>query len=147
MKKLLILTVVLLTIMAVYWLMPGTGTISKEKVSAINKYLKTVIVETTEKNYQRHNIFISVLVTNITTAKITKKETPEYISYTAYGKVSYIIKGKRTWPDKEGNLIHLDPEKEITHWFSCDIREDKYGELYTDKYRIPLTLYADNPLP
>ena len=147
MKKIFILIVSALTIVTVIWLASGTGSIQKEKIAAIKKYLSTVIAETLEKDYQRHNITIAVLVTRVTIDKIVKQETRENISYTAYGKVSYIIKGKRTWLDKEGNLIQLDPEKEITHWFSCDILEDKYGDLYNDKFRIPLTMYADNPLP
>jgi len=147
MKKIFILIVLTLTIAAVYWLTSGPETIPKEKEAAIKKYLNTVIVETLEKDYQRHKINITVLVMDLTIDKITKNESREFISYTAYGKVSYIIKGKREWQDSEGNQIRLNPESAITHWFSCEILEDRYGELYTDKYRIPLSLYADNPLP
>ena len=77
--------------------------------------------------------------------KITQEETDEYVSYVARGSVSYVIKGKRKWKDKEGNLIQLDPEGEITHWFSCGILEDRYGDLLRDS-RNRLTFYADNPV-
>jgi hypothetical protein len=147
MKKIFILIVLALTVVIVIWLTSGAGTIPREKTATIKRYLNTVIAETLEQDYQRHNITIAVLVSDLTIDKITKKETREFISYTAYGKVTYIIIGKRTWLDKEGNLIQLDPETNITHWFSCEILEDRYGDLYTDKYKIPLTLYADKPLP
>lgn len=147
MKKIFILIVLSLIIVVVYWLMSGLGTIPQEKRTAIKKYLSPVITETLEQDYQRHNIFISVLVKDVSIDKIAKKENRESIAYTVYGKVSYIIQGKREWHDNEGNLIRLDPESEITHWFSCGILEDRYGVLYTDKYKIPLTMYADKPLP
>jgi hypothetical protein len=146
MKKIFILIVLALIIVTFYWWTMGTETMPEAKIATIKKYLNTVIIDTLEKDYQSHNITIAVLVSDLAVDKITKKETVEFISYTAYGKVTYIIIGKRTWLDKEGNLIRLDPQQNITHWFSCEIREDKYGELYTDKFRIPLTLYADNPL-
>lgn len=146
MKKIFILIVLALIIVTFYWLTSGPEIIPEAKIATIKKYLNVVIIDTLEKDYQRHNITIAVLVSDLTVDKITKKETSEFITYTAYGKVTYIIIGKRMWKDKEGNLIRLDPEQNITHWFSCEIREDKYGELYNDKSRIPLTLYADNPL-
>jgi hypothetical protein len=86
-------------------------------------------------------------VTDLTIDRIKKKASSGFISYTIYGKVTYRIQGNREWRDNEGNLIRLDPESEIMHWFSCEIQEDRYGEFYVDKYRIPLTLYADKPIP
>jgi hypothetical protein len=147
MKKTFILIVLALIIVAVYWLTRGSGAIPNDKQAAIKQYVNTILVDTLEQDYQRHKITITVLVADLTIDKIAKQETRGSISYTAYGKVSYRIQGKREWHDTEGNLIRLDPESKIAHWFSCEILEDRYGELYTDKYRIPLTLYADKPLP
>jgi hypothetical protein len=146
-KILIILIIVVLAVAVVYHLTSGSKTISQNKVEAIERLLKTIVIDTLEKDYRSHNINITVVVTSLKTDRITKEVDPQYISYTAYGKVSYIIQGKREWLDNEGNPIRLDPEKEITHWFSCEILEDRYGELYTDKYRIPLALYADKPSP
>jgi hypothetical protein len=147
MKKIIILIIVALTVAVVYHLTSGSKTIPLNKVEAIQRLLRTIVIDTLEKDYRSHNINITVVVTSLKTDRITKEVNPQDISYTAYGKVSYIIKGKREWHDNEGNLIRLDPEREISHWFSCEILEDRYGELYTDKYRIPLALYADKPLP
>lgn len=147
MKKIIILIIVVLAVAVAYHFTGGSKAIPQKKVEAIERLLKTIVIDTLEKNYRSHHIDITVDVTSLKTDRITREVTPQYISYTAYGKVSYIIKGKREWHDNEGNLIRLDPEREITHWFSCDILEDRYGELYTDKYRIPLALYADKPLP
>jgi hypothetical protein len=147
MKKIIVLIIVALAVAVVYHLTSGSKAIPQKKVEAIERLLKTIVIDTLEKDYCSHNIAITVVVTSLKTDRITKEANPQYISYTAYGKVSYIIKGKREWHDNEGNLIRLDPERETTHWFSCEILEDRYGELYTDKYRIPLALYADKPLP
>jgi hypothetical protein len=147
MKKIIILIIVALAVAVGYHLTSGPKAIPQKKVESIERLLKTIVIDTLEKDYRSHNINISVVVTSLKTDRITKEVAPQYISYTAYGKVSYIIQGKREWLDNEGNLIRLDPEREITHWFSCEILEDRYGELYTDKYRIPLALFADKPLP
>lgn len=126
--------------------MNGPKTVPKDDVGKIENFLRAVVADTLEKDYQRHNITITVVVTNLTTDRITKEKLPEYILYAAQGRVSYLIKGKREWRDKEGNLIRLAPEAEITHWFNCEIFEDIYGELYQDKYRNRLVLYADKPV-
>ncbi len=145
MKKIFILILLALAVVAVYHLTSRSKTIPPDKIAAIENYLKTIVVETLGKDYHRHNIHITVLVTHLKTDRITKEKAPEYIVYAAQGRVSYIIKGKRVWQDQEGNLIRLDPEAEITHWFSCEIYEDRYGELFKDKYRNRLVFYADNP--
>jgi hypothetical protein len=147
MKKIIILIIVALAVAVGYHLTSGSKTIPQNKVEAIERLLKTIVIDTLETDYRSHNINITVVVTSLKTDRITKEVDPQDISYTAYGKVSYIIKGKREWHDNEGNLIRLDPEREITHWFSCEILEDRYGELYTDKYKTPLALFADKPLP
>jgi hypothetical protein len=147
MKKIIILIIVALAVAVVYYLTSSSKAIPQNKVEAIERLLRTIVIDTLEKDYRSHHIDITVVVTSLKTDRIAKEVNPQYITYTAYGKVSYIIKGKREWHDNEGNLIRLDPEKEITHWFSCEILEDRYGELFTDKYRIPLALYADNPMP
>lgn len=99
-----------------------------------------------EEDYRRHGINISVFVTGLKIGRITKGETAEDHEYFVRGKVSYMIKGKRRWEDKEGNVIELEPEQEITHWFSCGILEDKYiGVLFKDN-KNRLTFYADSPI-
>ncbi len=145
MRRLLITVVLVLSVAAFYHLMSGPKTVPKDKTGKIENYLRTVVVDTLEKDYQRHNINITVVVTDLKTDRITKETTPEYSIYAAQGRVSYMIKGKREWRVKEGNLIRLAPEAEITHWFSCEIFEDRYGELYKDKYRNRLEFYAENP--
>ncbi len=145
MKKIFILMLLSLAVAAVYHLTSRSKTIPPDKIAAIENYLKTVVVDTLEKDYQRHDIHIAALVTDLKTDRITKEKAPEYIIYAVQGRVSYIIKGKREWRVKEGNLIRLDPEAEITHWFSCEIYEDTYGELFKDKYRNRLVFYADKP--
>jgi hypothetical protein len=123
----------------------GGKSIPDNKKEQIEQFLRNVVVETQEENYHRHNIGINVVVTKLKVDTITQEETDEYVSYFARGSVSYVIKGKRKWKDKEGNLIQLDPEGEITHWFSCGILEDRYGDLLKDS-RNRLTFYADNPV-
>jgi hypothetical protein len=145
MKKIFILILLALAVVAVYHLTSGSKTVPQDKIAAIENFLKTIVVDTLEKDYQRHNIHITVVVTHLKTDRITKERTPESIIYAAQGRVSYIIKGKREWRVKEGNRMRLDPEAEITHWFGCEIYEDRYGELFKDKYRNRLVFYADKP--
>ena len=146
MKKIFILILLALSVAVVYHLTSGSKTIPQDKVAAIESFLKTIVVDTLEKDYQRHNIHITVLVTHLKTDRITIEKAPEHIIYAAQGRVSYIIKGKREWRDQEGNPIRLDPEAEITHWFGCEIFEDRYGELFKDKQRNHLVFYADDPV-
>jgi hypothetical protein len=146
MKKILILIILALAVIAVHHLTSGSKALPPDKIAAIESYLKTIVVDTLEKDYHRHNINITALVTHLKTYRIVKKKGPEYIIYAAQGRVSYIIKGKREWQDQEGNRIRLDPETEITHWFGCEIYEDPYGELFKDKYRNRLVFYADDPV-
>lgn len=87
---------------------------------------------------------VNAVVTRLTIERIRKEETLEFISYTAIGSVSYVIKGKRQWRDSEGNVIRLDPEAEITHWFSCGVLEDRHGDLLKDG-KNRLVFYADKP--
>jgi hypothetical protein len=122
----------------------GSNTVPKDKMERIEQFLRNVVADTLREDYQRHNIYIDVLVTDLRIDKVKKKETEDYIFYDAQGKVSYIIKGKRKWVDREGNIIQLDPEEEITHWFSSGILEDRYGDLLKDKGNR-LTFYADDP--
>lgn len=120
--------------------------IPEDRVEKIKQFIRKEVADSLEEDYRSHNINISVLVTNVRMDSITKKETKQDNVYYALGSVSYIIKGKRRWVDKEGNIIELDPEQEITHWFSCGILEDKYmGALLKDG-RNRLTFYADNPI-
>lgn len=120
-------------------------TFPEKKLADIEHFLKTVVIDTLEEDYKRHNIYIKVVVTNLTIDRITRKDIYEYLSYSAQGRVSYIIEGRREWRDKEGNIIRLGPEEEITHWFSCGVLEDRYGELLKDA-KNRFTFYADAPL-
>ncbi len=137
--------ILMLTVFTIcLWSCTGKS-IPENRKEKIEQFLKNTVVDTLEEDYHNHNIGIEVVVTKLKVDKISRKETDEYVSYLARGSVSYVLKGKRTWKDKEGNLIQLDPEGEITHWFSCGILEDRYGELLKDS-RNRLTFYADNPV-
>jgi hypothetical protein len=105
-----------------------------------------VVVNTLEQDYKRHNIQITAVVTKLEVDGITSEETLEYILYSAQGRVSYIIRGKRDWLDQEGNRIQLGPETEIMHKFTCGVREDRYGDLSQDD-RKRLAFYADDVTP
>jgi hypothetical protein len=124
----------------------GPKEIPKEKVAKIESFLRNAVKDAREEDYRRHDINIEVLVTGLKTERIAARETAEDNEYFVQGKVSYRIKGKRRWEGKEGNVIELEPEQEITHWFSCGILEDKYiGVLFKDN-KNRLTFYADNPI-
>ena len=124
----------------------GPKEIPKSKVENIERFLRDAVKDNREEDYRGHDIRISVLVTGLKIGRITKRETAEDDEYFVQGKVSYMIKGKRRWEDKEGNVIELEPEQEITRWFSCGILEDKYiGVLFKDK-KNRLAFYADNPI-
>ena len=146
MKKPIMLIIALALLLGgVYFFTRASVTVPADKKQQIEKFIKTVVVDTLERDYRSHGMTISILVTGITIDRITKKETDQDNVYFAQGRVSYIIKGKRTWQDKEGNPIQLGPEQEITHWFSCGILEDRYlGTLMKDD-RNRLEFYADNP--
>ena len=104
-----------------------------------------MVSDTTGEDYRRHNVFIDVQVTGLTADRVSITETKEDVRYLIVGRVSYIIKGKRTWQNREGSTIELDPEQEITHWFSAGVLEDKYmGALLRDK-KNPLTYHAKQP--
>jgi len=119
---------------------PGNDTTTK-----IEQFLKTIVADTLEKDYHSHKIDIYVLVTNLKIDNLTVKDTYQDAVYFAVGKVTYIIKGKRQWKDKDGNIIQLDPEQEITHWYSCGVLEDKYMHVLYKDEKHRLTLYADKP--
>ena len=124
----------------------GPREIPKNKVEKMDLFLRDAVKDNREEDYRSHGINISVLLTGLKIERITKKETAEDNEYFVQGKVSYTIKGKRRWEDKEGNVIELEPEQEITRWFSCGILEDKYiGVLFKDN-KNRLTFYADNPI-
>lgn len=145
-KPIIAIMIVVLILVGIYYFLQGPGTVPKTKVEEIENFLKTIAVDTLEQDYRRHNITITVLITNVTIDRITKTETKQDNAYIVNGRVSYMIKGKRMWHDKEGNLIQLGPEQEITHWFSCGILEDRYlGALRKDD-RNRLQFYADNPM-
>lgn len=145
-KPIVTIIVVSLILANIYYLQHGPGAVPNDKKEKIKNFLKTVVVDTLEQDYRGHGITITVQVTNVTIGRITKNETDQDNVYFAQGRVSYIIKGKRTWQDKEGNRIQLGPEQEITHWFSCGILEDRYlGALIKDD-RNRLQFYADNPM-
>lgn len=119
--------------------------ISQDTAVKIELFLKKVVADTLEEDYRSHNIDIHVVVTDMRIDKLTKKETAQDNVYFAQGRVSYRVTGKRSWKDKEGNMIQLDPEGEISHWFTCGVLEDRYlGALFKDD-RNRLTLYADKP--
>ena len=119
--------------------------ISQDTAVKIELFLKKTVSDTLEEDYRSHKMSMHVVVTEVRIDKLTKKETTQDNVYLAQGRVSYIVKGKRRWRDKEGNIIQLDPEAEISHWFTCGVLEDRYlGALFKDD-RNRLTFYADKP--
>lgn len=120
--------------------------LAKGQKEKIEQFLRNVVADTMEEDYRRHDMFIKVRVTQLTMDRISIDETKEDVGYFVEGRVSYIIKGKRKWLDREENIIQLGPEQEITHWFSCGVLEDKYmGVLLRDK-KNHLTYYAEKPM-
>ncbi len=119
--------------------------VTPEKSQAIQRYLKTSIAESLEKDYRGHGMPVAASVTGLTIDRLTKKESQQDFIYLARGRVSYIIRGPKTWKDQEGNLIQLGPAQEITHWFTCGILEDRYLGTFREDDRNRLQFYADNP--
>jgi len=123
----------------------GPGELARDKKEKLEQFLRTMVSDTMGEDYRRHNVFIDVQVTGLTADRVSITETKEDVRYLIVGRVSYIIKGKRTWQNREGSTIELDPEQEITHWFSAGVLEDKYmGALLRDK-KNPLTYHAKQP--
>jgi hypothetical protein len=119
--------------------------ISQDTAIKIELFLRKTVAETLEEDYRSHNMNMHVVVTGVRIDRLMKKETAQDNVYFALGRVSYIVKGKRRWKDKEGNIIQLDPEAETSHWFTCGVLEDRYlGTLFKDD-RKRLTFYADKP--
>ncbi len=145
-RKPIIIIILSLILAGIYYILHSPVTVPEDKKEKIEKFLKTVIVDTQEQDYRSHGITITVQVTDLTIDHITKKETEQDNVYFAEGRVSYIIKGKRTWQDKEGNPIQLGPEQEISHWYTCGILEDRYLGAFRKDDRNRFALYADNPM-
>jgi hypothetical protein len=146
MRKKIHAIILLPVVLAICCYSCGPKEIPKEKVTNIERFLRNAVKNAREEDYRRHDINIEVLVTGLKIERITKKETEEDNEYFVQGRASYIIKGKRKWEDKEGNIVELEPEQEIARWFSCGILEDKYiGVLFKDN-KNRLTFYADNPI-
>lgn len=145
-KPIIVIVALVLSLVSVYYWTNRARTISKEKTELIKHFVRTVVVNTLEQDYKRHNMQITAVVTKLDVDGITSEETLEYILYSAQGRVSYIIQGKRDWLDHEGNPIQLGPETEITHKFTCGVREDRYGDLSQDD-RKRLSFYADDVTP
>ncbi len=145
-KPIIIIIAASLILTGIYYLQHSPGAVPEDKKKKIEGFLKTVVVDTLEQDYRSHGMTITVLVTSLTIDRITKKETEQDNRYFAQGRVSYIIKGKRTWQDMEGNPIQLGPEQEITHWYTCGVLEDRYIGVLLKDDRNRLQLYADNPM-
>jgi hypothetical protein len=145
-KPIIIIVILAFSLASVYYWTNRTRTISKNKAEQIKQFLSTMVARTLEQDYKRHNMRIIAVVTKLEVDRISSEETLEYILYSAQGRVSYIIQGQRDWIDQEGNRIHLGPETEITHKFTCGVREDRYGDLLQDD-RNRLAFYADDVTP
>ena len=146
MKKPIIFIVILaVSLGSVYYWTNRERSISKNKAEQIKYFLSTMVARSLEQDYKRHNMQITAVVTKLKIDGITSEKTLEYTLYSAQGRVSYIIRGRRDWIDQEGNRIHLGPETEITHKFTCGVREDRYGLLQDDRNR--LAFYADDVTP
>jgi hypothetical protein len=124
----------------------GPKEIPKSKVENIQLFLKKVVEDYWDEDYRYHGMDIKASVTGLKIDKITEIETKMDNEYLVWGRVSYIIKGKRRWQDKEGNIVELEPEHEITHWFSCGVLEDKYLRELRKDNENRLTFYADYPI-
>ncbi len=136
---------VLVMVTQLIWSCPASKNISQEKKEKIESFLKTVVVESLERDYRSHNMSIHPIIANITIDKVNQGETGQDTVYLIRGRVTYIIKGKRAWKDASGNVIQLAPEQEITHWFTCGILEDKYLGRFFEDDRNKLAFFADKP--
>ncbi len=145
MKKIVLPAVLVCSAVLLYWLFAGSNTVPQHKKEAIQAYLKKTIVSFLEEDYRRHGMAMTAAVTDLTIDRVTKKQTSQDTIYAVAGRASYIIKGKRTWKDREGNLVDLGPEQEITHWFTCGLLEDRYLGTFRADDRNRLVFYADNP--
>ena len=119
--------------------------INNDTARKIGRFIRSEVADDLEKDYRAHNIDIKVVVTDLTIDGLSKSETAQDTAYLAQGKVSYIIRGKRTWKDQYGNIIQLDPEREITHWYTCGVLEDKYMHALFKDDRHRLQFHADKP--
>ena len=119
--------------------------INNDTARKIGQFIKSEVADDLEKDYRAHNIDIKVVVTDLTIDGLSKSETAQDTVYLAQGKVSYIIRGKRKWKDQYGNIIQLDPEGEITHWYTCGVLEDKYMHALFKDDRHRLAFHADKP--
>lgn len=146
MKKIAVLLVLLFSAAGLLWLLGGSRTVPPEKTEAVQSFLKAAVVESLEKDYQSHGIPVTAAVTDLKIDRITKKETRQDNVYFAWGRVSYLVRGPKTWRDREGNLIHLGSGQTITHWFSCGVLEDRYLGTFRQDDKNRLQFYADNPL-
>ncbi len=148
MKKTAVLVAIALALAIgiLYFLKTGSATVSQEKKVQLASFLKKDFADTTTQDYRSHGIQIDVAATNVKIDSITKKETAQDTVYFIEGRISYIIQGNKKWTDREGNRILLDTGREITHWFSCGILEDRYlGTLFKDD-RNRFILYAERPV-
>ena len=119
--------------------------INKDTIDKIEQFIKSEVANVLEKDYRAHNIDIKVIVTDLKIDSSSKSETAQDTVYIALGRVSYIIRGKRKWKDQYGNIIQLDPEAEITHWYTCGVLEDKYMHVFFKDDSHRLTFYANKP--
>src|SRR5512135_1744997 len=84
----------------------GPKELANDKRERIERFLKNIVAATMEEDYRRHGILIDAQVTRLTIDRVSVDETREDFRYFIVGRVSYIIKGERTWRDREGNTIH-----------------------------------------
>jgi len=118
---------------------------NEDTAQKIREFIKSEVADILEKDYRAHNMDIKVIVTDLTIDGLSRSETAQDTVYLAQGRVSYIMRGKRQWKDQYGNIIQLDPEGKITHWYTCGVLEDKYMHALFKDDRHRLTFYADKP--
>ncbi len=119
--------------------------VPQDSIRKLEPFLKELAAKRLEEDYRSHNIQIRAVVTGMHIDGLKKQETAQDNVYAVRGMVSYRIEGKRTWRDREGNIIRLGPEQEITHWFTCGVLEDRYlGRLFEDD-KNRLALFAEKP--
>jgi hypothetical protein len=145
-KPIIVIAALSFFIFSIYYWTNRPRTISKDKAEQLQHFLRAVVVNTLEQDFKRHNMQITAVVTKLEVDRIASEETLEYVLYFVQGRVSYKIQGKRDWLDQEGNRIRLRPETEITHKFTCGVREDRYGDL-SQSDRESLAFYADDVTP
>jgi len=119
--------------------------VHRDTVEKLVQFIKGMATNTLERDYRSQGMAIHALVSDVRIDPIARRETEQDHVYLVRGRITYRIAGNRVWKDKEGNIIQLGPEQDITHWFICGVLEDKYMHTLFQDDRSRLAFYADEP--